>query len=714
MAVRIAVMTSGGDAQGMNAAVRGVVRRALAAGIDVTAIHEGYAGLVAGDLTSCTSNTVSRILHLGGTSLGTARCPEFRESAGRRTAVRNLVEAGIHHLAVIGGDGSLTGAMLLRSEWPEHLRALVDEGRISAEQAASHPELALVGMVGSIDNDLWGTDRTIGVDSALHRIVEAIDMLAATARSHQRSFVVEVMGRHCGFLALAAAVCTGSDHVLIPEAPSENWQQDVVSAVRQGRLFGKRKAIVIVAEGATDAQGQRIQAVDVRRVLEQELKVETRVTVLGHVQRGGAPSAYDRIMASILGLRGAEHLVRMEGRDEPLVMTTQGFDIVARPLAECLERTQAQARAIAQRDYAAAVEARGPEFAELLALHHRLVRPPETLTPRRGRRRVLLVHMGAPSPGMNAAVRAFVRLVRQRGDTPLLAQDGMRGLSERKVAEATWPEVSGIASLGATILGTRRTPPSPEALAVLDEFDIHGIVMVGGFEGLLHAEALAATGRPVALVPATISNNVPGTDQAIGTDTALNVIVNGVDRLKQSAVGSRDRVFVVEVMGRRCGYLATAGGIGSGAEIVYQNETGITLAKLERDAQELVEAYDNGRQVAIVLMADGASEAYSANTLSRIFDTESGGRFDTRVCVLGHLQQGDRPSPADRLVATRLVDRAVEHAASSDGAIVVGLEHGLVTTGTVAQRLAEADLRARRRKEPVHASWSDLVPQLRH
>ncbi|MEM6930162.1 MAG: 6-phosphofructokinase, partial [Myxococcota bacterium] len=211
-------MTSGGDAQGMNAAVRGVVRRALAAGVEVMAIHEGYAGLVAGDLQPCTSGTVSRILHLGGTTLGTARCPEFRELEGRQTAVKNLVEAGVHHLAVIGGDGSLTGAMRLREEWSDHLEHLVEAGIISEQDAAAHPALALVGMVGSIDNDLWGTDRTIGCDSALHRIVHAIDTLTSTARSHQRSFVVEVMGRHCGFLALAAAICTGADHVLIPEA----------------------------------------------------------------------------------------------------------------------------------------------------------------------------------------------------------------------------------------------------------------------------------------------------------------------------------------------------------------------------------------------------------------------------------------------------------------------------------------------------------------
>ncbi|MEO0603915.1 MAG: 6-phosphofructokinase, partial [Myxococcota bacterium] len=253
-----------------------------------------------------------------------------------------------------------------------------------------------------------------------------------------------------------------------------------------------------------------------------------------------------------------------------------------------------------------------------------------------------------------------------------------------------------------------------DAMAALDDHNVDGIVLIGGFEGLLTAETFASTERPVALVPATISNNVPGTELSLGSDTALNVIVDAVDRLKQSAVGSRDRVFVVEVMGRKCGFLATAGGLGAGAEIVYEHDPGITLARLERDAEGLVQAYDAGRQVAIVLMADGASEAFSANTLARVFVGESGGRFDTRVCVLGHLQQGGRPSPADRLLAVRLVDRAVKHATHGSGAVVVGVEHGLVITGPVADRLGQADIANRRRKTPVHRRWSDVIEVLSH
>src|SRR5215218_1649298 len=200
----IAVLTSGGDAGGMNPAVRAVVRTAVHHGIDVYAVAEGYRGLIQGGDAICqvASADVGGILHRGGTVLGTARSLEFRERDGRQRAARNLLQVGVDALVVIGGDGSLTGANLLREEWPDLLSELVDAGEVHPEVAAAHPFLRLVGLVGSIDNDMFGTDMTIGADTALHRITEALDAIHSTASSHQRTFVIEVMGRHCGYLAL--------------------------------------------------------------------------------------------------------------------------------------------------------------------------------------------------------------------------------------------------------------------------------------------------------------------------------------------------------------------------------------------------------------------------------------------------------------------------------------------------------------------------------
>ncbi|MEM5788842.1 MAG: 6-phosphofructokinase, partial [Syntrophobacteraceae bacterium] len=200
---RLGVLTSGGDSQGMNAAVRSVVRTGLNLGAEVFAIYEGYRGMIEGGsfIRQMGWSDVGGILQEGGTIIGSARSPEFMERKGRLKAALNLITNGIRGLVVIGGDGSLTGANFFRREWPDLLKELVAAGVIDQATADAHPSLSLVGLVGSIDNDMFGTDMTIGADTALHRIVEAVDAIAATAASHQRSFVVEVMGRHCGYLA---------------------------------------------------------------------------------------------------------------------------------------------------------------------------------------------------------------------------------------------------------------------------------------------------------------------------------------------------------------------------------------------------------------------------------------------------------------------------------------------------------------------------------
>src|SRR5512133_3399956 len=207
MTKRIGILTSGGDAQGMNAAVRAVVRTALDKGAEIYAIYEGYQGLVEGGkrIRKMNWDSVGGILQQGGTIIGTARSDEFRTRDGRRKAAMNLVQLGVDGLVVIGGDGSLTGADLFRREWPALLAELVQSGEINAETAAQYPNLVIVGMVGSIDNDFSGTAMTIGADSALHRITDAVDAITSTAASHQRTFIVKVMGRNCGYLALYGA-----------------------------------------------------------------------------------------------------------------------------------------------------------------------------------------------------------------------------------------------------------------------------------------------------------------------------------------------------------------------------------------------------------------------------------------------------------------------------------------------------------------------------
>lgn len=286
----IGVLTSGGDSQGMNSAVRAAVRMGLYLGCKVFFIKEGYQGMVNGgnDIEEATWVSVSGIIHKGGTIIGSARCAEFREREGRLRAAANLIKHEITNLVVIGGDGSLTGANLFKQEWPSLLEELVKTNKIDPEDALHFNRLNIVGMVGSIDNDFCGTDMTIGTDSALHRIIEAVDAIITTASSHQRTFILEVMGRHCGYLALVAALASEADFVFIPEWPPEHdWPEKLCKKLSQERELGQRLNIILVAEGSIDRQGNPITAEQIKKVIVDNLKQDTRITVLGHVQRGG-------------------------------------------------------------------------------------------------------------------------------------------------------------------------------------------------------------------------------------------------------------------------------------------------------------------------------------------------------------------------------------------------------------------------------------------
>ncbi|RPJ45992.1 MAG: 6-phosphofructokinase, partial [Chloroflexi bacterium] len=364
----IGVLTSGGDAPGMNAALRAVVRVALREGARVFAIYEGYQGMLdGGDLIrELTWNDVGGIMQRGGTMIGTARCAEFRTREGRMKAAKNLIERGIDRLVVIGGDGSLTGANTFRQEWAGLVADLVKMGAVHPEAASQHPCLSLVGLVGSIDNDFSGTDMTIGADTALRRITDALDQIGSTADSHQRTFVIEVMGRNCGYLALMSALAGTAHWVFIPESPPEtdDWEGLMCDVLSAGRAAGRRHSMVIVAEGARDRNGNPITSARVSKVLEERLGEDARVTILGHVQRGGAPSAFDRWMSTLVGNAAVQELLNATPETEPLVFGMRYNRVAPAPLMESVQETRAVAEAIAARQYDRAMELRGGSFKE--------------------------------------------------------------------------------------------------------------------------------------------------------------------------------------------------------------------------------------------------------------------------------------------------------------------------------------------------------------
>ena len=445
---RLGVMTSGGDAQGMNAAVRAVVRTALHKNLEVYAIYEGYQGMVAGEeyIREMNWNSVGGILHRGGTVIGTARSEEFRTRQGRRQAASNLIAHGIDSLVIIGGDGSLTGANIFRQEWSDLLRELVVEGEITQQEAEAHAHLLIAGLVGSIDNDTYGTDMTIGADSALHRITEAVDAITSTAASHQRTFVVKVMGRNCGYLALMGALATGADWVLIPESPPDvdNWEEVMCERIKAGRKAGRRDTIVILAEGARDRQGNYIGSTRVSNILEDCMGEEVRITVLGHVQRGGAPSVFDRNLGTLLGNAAVETILSAAPDSEPQLIGMRGNRVTHMPLMECVDKSHDATRAMDAHDYQHAMELRGSSFQEAFQTLKTMLRAlPHAPQPNQKRLRLAIVHSGAPSPGMNTAVRAAVRVALDKGHIVLGVRNGFPGLIEDEIAELNWMSVNG-------------------------------------------------------------------------------------------------------------------------------------------------------------------------------------------------------------------------------------------------------------------------------
>ena len=302
----VGILTSGGDAPGMNAAIRAVTRAAIYNGLKVKGIYRGYKGLITGEIQEFKTQNVSNIIQLGGTILKTARCMEFKTPEGRQIAHDTMVREGIDALIVIGGDGSLTGARLLAEEF----------------------DVPCIGLPGTIDNDLYGTDTTIGYDTALNTILDAVDKIRDTATSHERLFFVEVMGRDAGFLALNGAIAAGAEAAIIPEFNTEVDQLE--EFIKNGFRKSKSSSIVLVAE--SEITGGAMHYAE--RVKNEYPQYDVRVTILGHLQRGGSPTAHDRIIASRMGVASIEAL--MEGQRNVMI-GIENDKIVYVPFAKAIK-----------------------------------------------------------------------------------------------------------------------------------------------------------------------------------------------------------------------------------------------------------------------------------------------------------------------------------------------------------------------------------------
>ncbi|GIX95397.1 ATP-dependent 6-phosphofructokinase [Caerostris extrusa] len=466
----------------------------------------------------------------GGTVIGSARCKDFTSRAGRLKAAANLIFHSITDLVVIGGDGSLTGANIFRQEWSSLLDELVETGVITVEKRAECGHLNVVGMVGSIDNDFCGTDMTIGTDSALHRIIESIDAIVTTASSHQRTFILEVMGRHCGSCGELWPV-KQTLYLSLSGLQKEIGDKHFVEKLLQERANGQRLNIILVAEGAQDKDGNPITAEQVKRAVR-------------------------------MGAEAVHALLEATPDSEACVVSLDGNQAVRVPLMQCVEKTKAVGAAMNAKSWEEAVKLRGRSFERNLQTYKMLtrLRPPKVVFDElvHGKRGCTLavMHIGAPCCGMNAAVRSFVRNCLFRGDTVYGIHDGVEGLVEGNIQDMKWSDVTGWVGQGGAFLGTKRTLPDQHMEQIVEQlrkFKIQALLVIGGFEAF-HSVLQFAEARkkfpelqiPMCIIPATISNNVPGTDFSLGADTAINEITEICDRIRQSAQGGADAAYIFE------------------------------------------------------------------------------------------------------------------------------------------------------------------------
>ncbi|KAG8007880.1 ATP-dependent 6-phosphofructokinase, partial [Nibea albiflora] len=653
---------------GMNAAVRATVRVGIYTGAKVFFVHEGYQGLVDGGdhIRPATWESVSMMLQLGGTVIGSARCQDFRTKEGRTKAAFNLVKLGITNLCVIGGDGSLTGANQFRTEWSELLADLVKAGKITANEAKGSSHLNIVGMVGSIDNDFCGTDMTIGTDSALHRIIEIVDAITTTAQSHQRTFILEVMGRHCGYLALVTALACGADWVFIPEMPPEDgWEEHLCRRLTDQRGRGSRLNILIVAEGAINREGKPITCDHIKELVTKKLGFDTRTTILGHVQRGGTPSAFDRILASRMGVEAVMALLEATPDTPACVVSLSGNMAVRLPLMECVQVSNIN---------------------------------------------IAVLNVGAPCAGMNAAVRSAVRIGLLQGHQMLAVHDGFDGLAHGMIEPIGWSGVAGWTGKGGSMLGTKRSLPQEfmeEISLSITKFNIHAVIIIGGFEGGLQMvqarEKYEELCIPLVVIPATVSNNIPGSDFSIGADTALNTITMvNVEHLVEKMKTTVKRGLILRFAWSSI-YISGINFRHSAAHCSF-----ITHPIFY-----------------ICFRNEKCNTNYTTDFIFNLYTEEGKGVFDCRKNVLGHMQQGGTPSPFDRNFGTKmgiksvlwLTDKLKEcyrhgriFANSPDSACVLGMRKRSLVFQPLAELKEDTDFEHR---IPKTQWWLKLRPILK-
>jgi len=654
---KIAILTGGGDAPGMNAAVRGVVRAALNRGWEVYGIRDAYLGMVEGgdSILPLDWIDVSWNFKEGGTFLGSARYTAIVGDGKdarilREKALLNLKALGITGLVVIGGDGSLTGAQ-------SFYRTLVKDSHINKELDSM--ELAVVGIPGSIDNDLPLNSMCIGVDTTLNTIVEAVDRLRDTAESHKRVSIVEVMGRKRGYLAVISGLATGADRVFIREQTvTRNDIGNLLTVLKEGFEHGQRSGIIIRSEGAAFSTDFLKETVDVLLVP----KKDVRETVLGHLQRGGTPTVFERTLAVRLGVKAVDILA--EGMQEPVFLGLDSSVIKAIPLDRIIETLNTK-------DFQ---DELSPNTQKALRLSQRLEDPPAMKS---NGKSIAILTDGNNVSGMNMAIRAIGRLAINEGMGVKGIKGGFSGLrkGQESVISIEWSmlELKGILRRAGTLLGVSGDDTLENGFDFrsvkndMASLNIDGLIVIGNRMTYRVADRLAReAGIPVVAVPADINCHMPGTELVVGMDSSLNDMLIWIDKYSEAA-HARRMIFILHIKGDYCSCSVRNAALAGGVEEIINDdmESNDKGRRLFRDmARERIanvkRIIDLGKGFAVILFYSKTPEnaGESLDFIQRSI-RDAGIKMKTAVVLIETTYGGTTPTVFDRTLAMRFGEKAL-------------------------------------------------------
>ncbi len=612
----IGVLTSGGDAPGMNAAIRAVTRSALSHGMQVKGVRRGFSGLIDEDFIEMNSRSVADTIQRGGTFLYTARCPEMMTKEGQDKAAENCRKNGIDALVVIGGDGSFRGCQALRERG-----------------------INVIGIPGTIDLDIACTEYTIGFDTAVNTAMEAIDRIRDTSTSQERCSIIEVMGRHAGYIALWCGLANGAEAVLTTELYNYE-EQKLINDILTKRKSGRKHYIIINAEGIGDSEGMA-------KRIEYATGMSTSATILGYLQRGGRPTCKDRVYATAMGAKAVD-ILRKGGKNRIVAYRNGAF--VDFDFDEALSMHK-------QLD---------PHLVDMLG---KLTRKGDNKVMRQegmlpvdkedsSDKTIGILTSGEDAPGMNAAIRAVVRTAIGKKMKVIGIRRGYAGLMDRDVIEMTNKTMSETVQLGGTQLLASDCPEflteqgQEKAIKYIKELGIDALVVIGGNGSLRGGLDLISHGINVIGIPATIDLSVACTEYTIGFDTAVNTAMDAIDKIRDTSQ-SHERCSVIEVAGKRCGFNALWCGIANGAEEI------LTKEYYDNNQQRIIGDIINKKKIGKRLHLIVNSEAVGkSNSLAKNIEFATG--LETRATILGQLQRGGRPTCQDRVFASAMGGKAVE------------------------------------------------------